>query len=74
MRTHDKLPATKGDVFVCRGAGNAPGAGGIISITIVTDPKAEGSCPGPGGYECRDATPEEIKHASESGRIRPIYG
>lgn len=65
-------PATTGDVIRCRGAGNAPGAGVIISTVIVTDPAAKGYGSGKSGYECRDATPAEIKAAGN--RIKETYG
>ena len=74
MRTHSNMPATKGDVIISRGTGNAPGAGGVISTVIVTDSRANGRVPGVGGYECRDATPSEIKAAQDAGTIKTVYG
>lgn len=70
---HYGTPATRGDVIVTRGTGNAPGAGGVISTVIITDSRADGHVPDKGGYECRDATPAEIKVAQDSGRIRTMY-
>ena len=72
MRTH--CNAKKGTVIETRGCGNAPGAGGVISTVIVTDPKADGHTPGAGGHECRDATTSEISQARASGNYEVRYG
>lgn len=65
--------ANRGDVIVTIGSGNAPGAGGVISTVIVTDQSANGKHSGMSGYECRDATPAEIKSAREAGTIQTQY-
>lgn len=69
MRISNKISVCKGDVCVTCGAN-----GGVISTVIVTDSRAstQPQCL-EGGAKCRDATPSEIKTASESGKIRNIY-
>ncbi len=73
MRCGHNTPCKRGDVIETCGTGNAPGAGGVISTVIVTDKEADGHVAGISGYECRDATPAEIKEARESGRFRSEY-
>lgn len=70
---HYGTPVKTGDVIVVKGCGNAPGAGGVISTVVITDPNANGRVPDKGGYECRDATPSEIKQAQDSGQIKIEY-
>lgn len=72
MRTKRNDRVRRGDVIQTVGTGNAPGAGGVISTVIVTDPSASPNRETTGGFECRDATPAEVRAAKESGRFRVL--
>lgn len=63
--------AKQGDVIRTYGTGNAPGAGGLISTVIITDKTATGQFND--HYECRDATPSEVKAAEQTGRVKTHY-
>ncbi len=73
MMTSRTASVKQGDVIITRGTGNAPGAGGIISIVVVDDTSASAILPSTGGFKCRDATPAEIQKAVNDGTIKTQY-
>jgi hypothetical protein len=69
MRTHQNDNPKQGDVIHVTGHN-----GGTIGYVKVTDAKADGKHCQQGGFECKDATPTEIKQAIDNGTMRHSGG